>query len=106
MADMEEEALLMLLLLRRRRRKQETHVKKKKRRIWVHEVVQRRKELGEFHHLVRELGGHDDRFFTYFRMSQEQFAEVLRLVKGAITKKTTRWREAISPAERLAVCLR
>ena len=29
----------------------------------MHEVLQKGKELGEFHHLIRELDGHDDQFF-------------------------------------------
>ena len=51
-----------------RRRKQ--RLQQKKRRIWVHEILQKRKELGEYHTLVGKLISHEDRFYTYVRMSQ------------------------------------
>ena len=96
-----EEALLLLILVRRLRAK-----RKRNRRIWVHETLQKRAEFGEYHTLVRELDSHEDRFFGYVRMFQGQFAEILALVQLKITKTTTNWRKPISPAERLAVCLR
>ena len=29
--------------------------------------------LGEYHHLVQELSFHPDKFYQYFRMTEEQF---------------------------------
>ena len=69
----EQEALLLLILSRRRKQR----LQQKKRRIWVHEILQKKKELGEYHTLVGELISHEDRFYTYFRMSRGQFANVL-----------------------------
>ena len=62
----EQEALLLLILSRRRKQR----LQQKKRRIWVHEILQKRKELGEYHTLVGELISHEDIFYTYVRMSQ------------------------------------
>ena len=62
----EQEALLLLILSRRRKQR----LQQKKRRIWVHEILQKRKELGEYHTLVGELISHEDRLYTYVRMSQ------------------------------------
>ena len=44
----EQEALLLLILSRRRKQR----LQQKKRRIWVHEILQKRKELGEYHTLT------------------------------------------------------
>ena len=44
----EQEALLLLILSRRRKQR----LRQKKRRIWVHEILQKRKELGEYHTLT------------------------------------------------------
>ena len=89
----------MLLLYRRR-------MKKRKKRIWVHDILQRREQLGEFHRLVRELSSHEDKFFEYFRMSEDQFLQILQLVQGDLQKNVTHYRKPISAKERLALCLR
>ncbi|CAH1993203.1 unnamed protein product [Acanthoscelides obtectus] len=48
----------------------------------------------------------EQRFYVYFRMTQECFDEILNLVKDEIRKSDTNYREAISPEERLAITLR
>ncbi|CAG4959479.1 unnamed protein product [Parnassius apollo] len=80
LSDSEEEELLLLV-----------SVLKRKRRIWVHEINQKRRKLGE-NKLCLELQSHEDRFCTYFRMKP-------------IKKKNTNYREAIPTKERLALCL-
>ena len=94
---------MLLLILAERLMK-----RRKKRCIWVHETLQKRSDLGEYHKLVGELDSHEDRFngYMYFRMSRGQFAEILTLVQPRITKTTTHWRKPISAAGRLGVCLR
>ncbi|XP_034834262.2 uncharacterized protein [Maniola hyperantus] len=91
----EEEILLWTLTLKRR----------KSRRIWVHEINEKRKKLGE-NLLCKELESHEDRFYTYFRMSPGSFEDLHNLLKPHITKQNTRFREAISSRERLALTLR
>jgi hypothetical protein len=87
------------LYLRRRRAK-------KNKRLWVHSVNTTRKVHGEFHHLVQELRLDDARFYQYFRMNRGTFDILLQRVESRITKKTTNYREPVSPAQRLAVTLR
>jgi hypothetical protein len=41
--------------------KLEERNKPKRRRVWVHEIIRRRSELGEFHHLLQELRLDDGR---------------------------------------------
>jgi len=47
------------------------------RRFWVHNVLRRRDDLGEYARLVQELRLDSDMFHRYFRMSTEQFVYVL-----------------------------
>ena len=80
--------------------------KKRKRRVSVHEILQRRNEFGEFHHLVQELPFHPEKFKEYFRMTEVQFDYILDLISDDIRKLDTNWKRAITPKERLAICLR
>lgn len=73
---------------------------------WVHPINQRRRRYGEYHHLMQDLELDDERFRTYFRLTRNEFEEVLNLIDSDISKKDTNYREAISSKERLAVCLR
>ncbi|RXN04065.1 nuclease HARBI1 [Labeo rohita] len=85
-----------LLYLRRRRR----------RSVWVHEILQARQQLGEYHRLVQELRLDDDRFQRYFRLDREQFDNLLSKVGPRIARQDTNYWHAIEPSERLANCLR
>jgi hypothetical protein len=87
------------LLLKRRR-------KLKFKRLWVHPINEKRNLFGEFSHLVRELRCHEDRFFSYFRMSPENFDHILLKIEPLISKRDTNYRKAISPHERLSLTLR
>ena len=79
---------------------------KGKRRWWVHDIIQKRKEYGEYHRLVKELELDEERFYQYFRMSKDQFKLILDLVEPHITKTDTQLRDSITPRERLAICIR
>jgi hypothetical protein len=98
MADTEEELLLLLLVYRR--------CWPLRRRTWVHEIIRKRQELGEFHRLVQELRLDQQRFLQYFRMTPETFDNLLHVVGPHIRKQTTNYRKPISPEQRLAICLR
>nr|XP_055025796.1 uncharacterized protein LOC129412676 [Misgurnus anguillicaudatus] len=78
----------------------------KRKSVWVHETLRKRRDFGEYHHLVQELRLDDVRFKAYFRMSWEQFDNLLSIVGLSITKMNTNYRESIGPAERLSICLR
>jgi hypothetical protein len=47
-----------------------------------------------------------EKFFQYFRLSQYEFNELLEKIEVVITKDYTVFNEAITPKEKLAVCLR
>ena len=87
----------MLLVNKRGRRR--------KHRWWVHGILKNRKKHGCFYHLIQELHSDAEQFHDYFRMSKDQFHQLLELV-GPYLKKHSRMREVISPRERLAICIR
>ena len=98
-AESDTEDIMALYLYTKQRRK-------RKRRVSVHEILQRRSEYGEYHHLAQELHFHPAKFQQYFRMTEEQFDYILDLIRDDIYKQDTNWKKAITPRERLAICLR
>lgn len=78
----------------------------KKRRYCVHPIMSDRLFSGIFHSLHSKLKEHPDKFFKYYRMSEETFNEILSLLGPYIQRHDTRWRVAISVEERLSVTLR
>ena len=75
------------------------------RRWWVHPILRTRNQRGEYHALVQELRLDALLFHQYFRMPPDHFDELLGKVGPLITVADTRFRSAIGPAERLAICL-
>ncbi|KAJ8935896.1 hypothetical protein NQ318_016229 [Aromia moschata] len=75
----EEEAILFLAL-------EDEENGRKKRRKWVHEINLERQDFGEFHRLMPQLRQDKKRFFLYFRMSSENFDEILTLIKRGYYK--------------------
>jgi hypothetical protein len=71
----------------------------KRERKWVHEVNMKRGESGEFHHLMKQLYQNEVKFKEYFRMSSNQFEQLLSLIKDDIEKKEVNYRESISAEE-------
>lgn len=66
----------------------------------------KRKTEGEFATLYKELVDHKTKFFVFFRRPQYSFNVLLQKIEKDIKKQDTFWREAITPKELLAVCLR
>ena len=100
--NLDEETITLLALWIRRRRKRRKSV----RLMWVHPVLQKRKLFGEYHRLIRELALDSIRFREYFRVSPMQFEYLTSKIGSLVAKQTTKYREAISVGERLAICLR
>ena len=92
--DSDDEVLLLYAVVNKRERK------------WVHKVNMKRREFGEFHHLMKQLRQDEVKFKEYFQMSSNQFEQLLSLIKDDIEKKEVNHRESISAEERLALCLR
>ncbi|KAK4883787.1 hypothetical protein RN001_000058 [Aquatica leii] len=79
---------------------------KRKRRFWVHDMLKKRNEEGEFATLHIELMEDETKFFTYYRMSRHEFNILLQEIEGVLQKENTTFRESIQPVQKLAVCLR
>ena len=90
----DRDTLALILVLRRRRQQQRQRIH------WVHPIHRLHRTHGEFHHLVQELGLDNYQFQRYFRLSVEQFDDLLSRVGPGITRQDTVMREAIGPAER------
>ncbi len=82
-----------------------TKKSKKRRSVWVHPILQKRKNHGEFHQLIQELRLDNGRFKAYFKVDKDQFDYILRKVGPSISKQSF-CREIISPAQPLCICLR
>ena len=122
MLTFRQRRLLVLVAIRSRRRRLEAEAlaqsaaadrgevdrrrRGARRRFWVHPIVARRPEQGDYEHLYMELRQDEQKFQAYFRLSVEQFDWVLDRVRSQIEKQDTAWRDSISPAARLAICLR
>ncbi|XDV34474.1 hypothetical protein PO909_004630, partial [Leuciscus waleckii] len=80
--------------------------RRRRKRCWVHTLNQRRRQQGDFYHLVAELRLDSQRHHLYFRMSAEQMDELLSIIGPELTRQSTNYRAAIEPKQRLAVGLR
>jgi hypothetical protein len=69
-------------------------------------ILQQRPLQGEYNNLVAEMRLSDSAYHqTYFRMSADQFDDLLRRVGPLLVKKPTH-KLPIGPGERLALTLR
>ena len=80
--------------------------KKYSQQYWVHAINQTRNDFEEFHTLYKDLRKYPDRFYTYYRMSTEQFDTILAQIQHLIYKPNSKWRCSISPEEKLAIRIR
>ena len=91
------------------RRQLKTHHKRRNHRWWVHDIIRNRLQQGAYHNLFKELKFDEEKFHQYFRLTREQFAQVLSYVEEDLSKHC-RSREVICPVicprQRLAICLR
>jgi len=74
--------------------------------MWVQKFFRNRKLEGEYWTLYKELADDEMKCYHYFRMPMHQFNYLLRKIEKYLQKKNTTFQEAMSPAEKLAACLR
>lgn len=80
------------------------YIRKRHSRPWICQHIESRHASGEFRTLFYELD--DEHFQIYYRVTRVQFYDLISLIIGDITKQDTNYRKAITPEERLAICLR
>lgn len=78
----------------------------RKRRYWVHPLNQQRARYGEYKVLCLELEKYPEKYFTYFRMSQNQFDALLQKIEPDIVSGKTKYRIPIEPKLKLVLTLR
>ncbi|CAC5416262.1 unnamed protein product [Mytilus coruscus] len=80
---------------------------KKVKRNWTKPWLTRRADLGVCQTLLKELSNEDsDSFRNFLRVSPQQFAYLLDMVKDSIKKSSTNMRTCITAEERLSLTLR
>lgn len=79
---------------------------RKRRKMWMHKMCLSRPLEGEFATLFAHLENDQEKFHRYFRMSAEKFEELLSIITPVIQRQNSTFRLAVSPKERLAVCLK
>lgn len=90
-------------MLRRNRKKR----KSLRKRLWIREIFKSRLTRGEYHALISEMKLVDhESFYRYFHMTPQRFSHLLGLVGPLIKRQDTRFRQEITPDERLAITLR
>ena len=94
----EEDAILLTLAVNAHQQLQ-----KKERKVWVHNLNVNRADVGQYHTIIDQLRLDEAKFFSYFRMSQNSFDELLGMVTPYIKKEDTNMRKAICPEQRLAI---
>lgn len=87
-------------------RKWQNERRKSIRKLWVHPILMRREQYGEFHTLYEDLRKDEGKFCDYLRMNYKTFDKLLDLLKNKLQHKNTNMRASISPTERLVVTLR
>lgn len=76
------------------------------RTYWVHPMNRLRVDKGEFYSFYPEARHFADKFFRNYRMSVQQFDNLLSLISRRIKRQDTNFRAAISPEQKLVVTLR
>lgn len=98
--------ICLLLLLYKRKIRYQRSVQKQ-RKYWVHPILQRKQQQGDWYNLIQEMRFQNDyTFFSYMRMTSIMFDYVLAKIGHKITKLETNWRTPIPAAVRLAITLR
>ncbi|XP_035209442.1 uncharacterized protein LOC118183933 [Stegodyphus dumicola] len=81
--------------------------RKAKRKTWARQWLLRRKTLGCYENLMRELALEDtEGYRRWLRMDTATFEEILSLVSPIISKQDTQMRLSIPAGERLSLTLR
>ena len=80
----EGNAVFALLLMRRIRRL------RRQRSMWVHSLTNARLYHGQYYTIMTELRNDNEKFFNYFRMSQNTFNELLSVIKQTTFRNKTR----------------
>ena len=86
MASLSKKKALGVLTLMLLDGEEKARIKRRNRRVWVRGWIARRKEMGAFHRIVRELATEDlSSFKEYLRMDEDHFNHLVSLVSPLIS---------------------
>jgi len=105
--DSRQRHILLAIALYWKLQSRRENVSKVTRRWWIRPINQNRAKQGDGEHLIDEMRLLDtESHFKYCRMTVEVFDNLLAIVKPAIKKQKTNFREPICPRTRLYLTLR
>lgn len=78
--------------------------KKKERKYWVHPYIEKYINCRTFI-AVKKLQETDAKFLTFYRMSKESYAELVRIISPAVHQRNTHLKECASSEERILITL-
>ena len=81
--DVEQHELL-LIAVAHKFMQLKMHNQRRKHRWWVHAIIKNRLKQGAYHNLVKELQCDEEKFQQYFRLTREQFDQVLCYIEEAL----------------------
>jgi hypothetical protein len=76
----------------------------KKMSVWVHKCFRSRKSEGEYWTVYKALADDEIKFYQNFWVFTHQFNNLLQKIENDFIKKSTTFREATSPVEKLVTC--
>lgn len=76
------------------------------RSCWIHEYNMDRPLRGEYSNVYRQARMYEDKFYEYLRMTIQTFDCLLSTLEHRLTKITTKFRQPLTPEERLVITLR
>ena len=76
------------------------------REVWIHPLNKDRMEKGEFYTLYPDLWHYPSKFFQFYQMTVARFDLLLRKLALRLRKKSTNFRQPISPEQMLVLTLR
>jgi len=78
----------------------------KMKHMWVYKCFRSRKSEGKYWILYKKLADEENNFYQYFKTSKHQIKYLFQKIEKDLKKKNTTFRQAVSPVEKLATCLR
>ena len=76
------------------------------REVWIHPLNVDQRSKGEFYNLYLDQQHFPDKFFENYRMTPQQFDELLYKIAPLIKKSNTNFRKAITPEEKFSLTFR
>nr|XP_022906141.1 protein ANTAGONIST OF LIKE HETEROCHROMATIN PROTEIN 1-like [Onthophagus taurus] len=98
--NVEETAVIVYLVMRKKKKRNA------RKKYWVHPLLRERQSKGLFYTYYFDIKNYEAKFFNYMRMSRSTFHHLLDGIKTKISGSNSRFRQCISPEEKLVITVR